>query len=201
MSLFTTVLLWLAAFAGCILFGYLVANFLTKGFVWGMTKARLFSQVLVKIHTVSKPYYRVGKIIVSANGSSFLKYTPRNNVAPGGQKVDKMLVIKKGSIQNNLGVDYVEVDEETNNVLSLIDWKVVSGHDAESTDALYKRTAMLPKDLSQKEMIIIILLVLVLLIVGYTAFKTGSLQKSIDSLQLMINATRTIPANVGNLPA
>lgn len=205
MSLLTEVLLWIAAFVGCIIAGYLFANLMTKGLVWGVTKVKLSGQargrILVKVHTISRPYYRVGIIVAGANGATFMKYTPRNNKTPSGQKIEKMFAVPKGAIQNNLGVDYLEVDEETNNILSMIDWKVVSGHDAESTDALYKRIAMLPKSMGNKEIIIIILVGLTLLLCAYIAFKQGDLQKSVDSLQVLYNATRTIPAEVGNLPA
>lgn len=201
MSLLTEVLMYMGAFLGLIIAGYVLANFLTKGLVWAMTKARLTKRILVKVHTVSKPYYRLGKIVAGANGSSFMTYTPRNNVAPGGQKVQKMIKVSKGSIQQNMGVDYMEVDEETNNILSFIDWKVVPGHDAESTDALYKRIAMLPKSMSQKEVIILILVLLTFLVTLYLAWRMGKIQEQVELLHQVYNATRTIPAEVGNIPA
>ncbi len=147
------IVFYMLAFTGFLAAGFMFANIMTRGLVWGVTKVRLFGQwrgwILVKVHTVSRPYYRIGTMVSSAEGKSFFEYTPRNNVTPGGQKTKKMIVVPKGAIEVNMGLDYLEVDEETNNILNMVNWKAMPGHDAEATDALYKRVATLPKSMSK----------------------------------------------------
>lgn len=186
------------AFAGTSIGGYVVANFMTRGLAWNMTKVRAFGRpkgwVLIKVHTVSRPYYKVGKL-----KGSVVTYTPRNGKDENGNKIVKAIVVQKGCIENNMGVDYLEVDEETNNVLNISNWKVVTGHDAETVSSLLTRIAMLPKNVSKQQIIVLVLCVLILLVCGFTAWKLGQVQGLVEALQASQEAARVIPADVGNV--
>jgi hypothetical protein len=198
MSFWSEVIFYMVAFTGCIAAGYLWANFITRGFLWGLTKVKIFGRwkgwVLVKVHTVTEPYYRVGVL-----KGSFLTYKPRHNKGPSGEKLEKMITIPKGAIVRNLGSLYIEVDEETNNILT-IDWKIVPGFDAELVAGLYKRIAMLPKSIDKKELWILIGVALAVLICAYNAYQMGKVQEGITAIYNLVNASRAIGPGIGNIP-
>lgn len=184
-----SVAFYMVVFAVLPLSGFVIANIVTKNLLWTLIKVRLMGRrrglILVKVHTVTAPYYRVGKLT-----GSMLTYKPRNNKLPNGTRVKKAINVKKGLITYDLGVPTIEVDEETNNILE-VNWQVVSGHDAESTDGLMTRIAMLRQLTDKKQVIILVLVVLTFLGVLYIGYQVGSIQGQLD---MIYNATITLNA-------
>jgi len=184
----SSVLFYMVLYAVLPASGIVIANMITKNLLWTLVKVRMFGRrrglVLVKVHTVTAPYYRVGRLV-----GSMLTYKPRNNKLPNGTRVKKAINMKKGTINQDLGVPTIEVDEETNNILE-VNWSVVSGHDAEATDGLMVRIAMLRQLTDRKQIIILVLVVLTFLGIIYLGYQLGTMQEQLD---MILNVTRTVP--------
>ena len=157
-----------------------IGQFVTKGLLTKLMRLKMFGrrkgQILLKVHSPIDHYYKIGKL-----EGSMLRYRPRNDKLPNGERVGKLLIIGKGVVTYEFGVPFLEVDEQTNNVLTA-DFKVVAGHDAELTEGLFTRIAMLRKLAASKEIWILIIVVVVGLICIYNAFQIGNVQKALQAL-------------------
>lgn len=165
-------IIWLmGGYAIMLLLGLLIAQGVTRGLFFKLLSARMGrGKVLVKVHSVTGPYFVVGRVREEA-----LKYKAR------GAKAESVVMLEKGVVDRVFGVPYVETDERSNNILRH-NFDVVPGHDAQKVDNLMTRIAMLPKKPGSKEIIVIILLIVIVVIAGYNAFKTGQLQGSVNTL-------------------
>ena len=178
MSALPEVLRWTVAFAGVILLLVVSLNIMTKGFLFQYlrVKASQGKLVLARMHSVTDTYYRPAKIV-----EGFLQVRTR-------QKEDFSLPINDSDyssyIYRELGISVMEIDEQAKKILNF-DFKGVAfidGFDAGRTQSLLMRIKNRPQPLNKNTTLIIVGLLMILLIVGFIAFKTIKLEEAIIAL-------------------
>lgn len=178
MSAFPEVVKWMIAFGGVILLLIVSLNIITKGFLFQYlrVKASQGKLVLARIHSITDTYYRPAKIV-----EGFLETKTR-------QKEQFSLPINDSDyssyIYRELGVSVVEIDEQAKKILNF-DFKGVSfieGFDAGRTQSLLMRIKNRPQPLNKNTTIIIVGIAIILIIVGFIAFKTLKLEEAILAL-------------------
>jgi len=121
-----------------------------KGFLWKYLKVRAsFGRlILIKARAINQDYFKVGE--VSENMLVFHKLD---------DKIKIQLDSKANPIYRCLGIQWVDWDEETNN-LSKTDYSTVASWDANKFSNLLKRALMRPAIGDNKEYILIVLCIL-----------------------------------------
>jgi len=193
------VIIQTAAYAFVMVLSLCIAGILLKGFFLKYIKVRLSfgKYILVKVRSALRDYYCVGWV-----EDNFIVYKRKrekstNNIRifiPPGQKI----------FYRSLSVTWVDVDEELNAACS-IDYKAVTGWDAEKYDDLLTRALMKPAIKSNFEKIVIgcLALIIILALAGaylsYIAYEnTQTLGPAVNTLKDMIAAnTQTIAASTG----
>ena len=150
MSFLNDVLIQTGVYLGVVLLTFLIFNFLTKGFLrnYLLVKASRGKKVLVRIYSITGKYYKPGII-----KSGMLSYKDR----AGEKPVHK---VTKTEVFNEMGVNCVEVDEETGGVKT-VNFDAVEAMDNKKVDHLMVRCLYKPsfKD-NPREMILLILMAL-----------------------------------------
>lgn len=168
------VLTQIGIYVTVIIMGFFAANFMSKGLLWTISKARMSARsggVLVRVNSPLRSYFRIGKV-----DGDFLTY--RNRAGK-----DCKLTVPHGGYRDFLGLKMIETDEITNNVLTA-DFHVVPGHDAEKVNNLYVRILTLPKKLNNRDLLTIILVIACLVVSLYCAYKMGKIpQQTVNLLQ------------------
>ena len=118
-----------------------------KGLFWQYIRVRtsLGRLVLVKIRSVNRDFFRVGRV-----EESML-------VFKGTTGMKRISVESKDSFYRSLNVNWVDIDEEKNCIIKP-DMTGITGFDAEKYENLYLRALYRPESVNKKEIIIIILL-------------------------------------------
>lgn len=160
----TSVLIFTASYAAVLIAALFLMNWLTKGFMWTYIRARArpMNKMIVEVRSQLGKYYALGRPV----GDKSFTYK-----AKSGE--DKTINYPKNSIYTLMGVNSIEVEDETNSVVNR-DMKGVEGFDAIETDALVKRAYLLG-GLSDRKLIMICLfgfaiIIIGLLILGYQIF-------------------------------
>ena len=178
MSALAEVARWAAAFGGVILLLFISLNIMTKGFLiqYLRVKASQGRLILARIHSVTDTYYRPAKI-----NESFLETTTR-------QKEKFSLPIADSDYSNyinrELGISVIEIDEQSKKILNF-DFKGVAfieGFDAGRTQSLLMRIKNRPQPINKNTTILIVGIGMVLIIVGFIAFKTLKIEEAIIAL-------------------
>jgi len=169
------------------------ASMILKGFFWKYVKVRLSfgKYILVKVRSPLRDYFSIGRV-----EDSFLVFKRRKN--------DIRILITDNIFYRSLAVTWVDVDEEINAACT-VDYKGVTGYDAEKYDDLLTRALMKPAIKSNFEKIVIGMLLLIgvlalasvyLSYIGYD--KIITLQPAINSLtNTVASNTQTIAASTG----
>lgn len=145
-------------------------NFLSNGFftVFIRVKASRGKKFLVGVYALTDKYYKIG-----FPDGTLLKYKDRNKNKRSVEVKDRSNVYK------GMGVNCIDVDEETNAVNSP-DFSKVSGYDAVKFDNLLTRALYAPKIDDLKKQGLIILGVLVVLgVLAFIAFKVFTIESLI----------------------
>jgi len=128
-------LLYTASYAMVILFGFLLMNFLSNGFLFTflVVKASRGRKLMVKVRTPLEDYYKAGRIL-----DNDLVFKDR-------EKINRRITLPKEmpAIYRSMNLNFVDVDEETNTIVTK-DYSIVSGHDAVKTDHLLTRALNQP---------------------------------------------------------
>ena len=135
-------------------------SMIQRGFFWKYIRVRLSfgKYLLVKVRSVNRDYFRVGRI---DDGMLLFK----------GQKDDKRLFIQNTAIYKSMAVSWVDVDEITNGVREH-DFSAVSGFDAEKYNSLYVRALYRPSVMDKKEALIILLIIVAIIAAVASAYLT-----------------------------
>lgn len=146
---------WVAVFLGIIIGLFVLLNIYMHGFFikYMRVKASRGKKLMVQVNTLVDKYLVMGHI-----EDNFLIYKKRNS------KDKCRLTVPAGAVYKDLGINFIDVDESTNNIKVLVqpDYRVIEGHDAETTEALYIRCLNKPSMIDNKTKVIIALLVVVL---------------------------------------
>jgi hypothetical protein len=164
-----TMLTYIASYIMVLLIGYLLIQFLSSGFFskFLKVKASRGKKVLVNVRTMTDHYFVAGWI-----EESFLVYKDR-------QKELRRIQAKHPQIYRAIGVNCINVSEDTNSVISP-EGQEVSGFDAIKFENLYKRALMRPQIKDRKDQILmIVLVVLFLVLLAFIAYKTVRIEKQI----------------------
>ena len=178
MSALPEVLRWTVAFGGVVLLFLVSLNIMTKGFLFQYLKVKASQGklVLARVHSVTDTYYRSARIV-----EGFLQFRTR-------QKEDFSLPINdsdfSGYIYRELGISVMEIDEQAKKLLNF-DFKGVSfieGFDAGRTQSLLMRIKNRPQPLNKNTTLLIVGMIMILMVVGFIAFKTIKLEEAIIAL-------------------
>lgn len=166
------------------------ASMILKGFFWKYVKVRLSfgKYILVKVRSPLRDYFSVGRV-----EDSFLVFKRRKN--------EIRVLITANIFYRSLAVTWVDVDEELNAACT-VDYKGVSGYDAEKYDDLLTRALMKPAIKSNFEKIVIGLLALIVLLAAASAYLSFIGYDKIMTLQPVIQGLRdTVAANTQTITA
>jgi hypothetical protein len=170
----------------------IVISLFQRGFFWKWLRARSSGGrlLLIKIKGVVKPIYKTGWI--EENDLCFkMKWN---------DKIPKRIHnIKREYIYKDLGVSFVEIDDNLNCFLTP-DLKGVTGFDAEKMNSLLLRALYRPSLLDPKDQIILIVVILlffmslIMIFYNYRIYKgIGEIKASIDYLTALfqnLNSTQ-----------
>lgn len=177
-------------FGSLILIMLMFFQWYTQGFffTYARVKGSKGKKLLLKVRTKSGHYHTVGKMTVDG----MLQYRTREG------KVDKTISsVLPGCIYSVLGVKCADVDEETNGLIDHLNWKFVSGHDAERVDDKIV-TALQKPSLNNKQTVIIILICLAIavsLACAYFGYKNYALtQQVLQRISATIATSPVSPA-------
>ena len=133
-------------YLGTFIFAFIIFSFIMRGFFWNFLRAKLSGGrlVLVKIRGLIKPQYKTGRI-----SEGDLVYR-----SPSTKSELRINNIPRESVYKDMGVYFVEVDEQKNCVLSPT-FESVEGFDAEKMNSLYLRALYRPSILDQKTQILL----------------------------------------------
>lgn len=129
--------LWISgSYIIVLLLGYLIVNFLTKGFIAQYLKAKASrgKLILVECHDVTDSYYKTGKI--DTKRSLLVK----DNL----KKIHTFAGISLDDVKRKLGVNIIEVDL-VKGLLIKKDYSGATAYDLTITDDMINRSLMLPK--------------------------------------------------------
>lgn len=159
----------------------MLIDLLLAGFVHTFlrVKGSRGKKLLIQVRSPTRDYFKVGFI-----EEGMLVFTYRKELFKDAEQ--KRLGIDSSNIFRCLGVMWVQVDEETNNV-GKHDFSVSKGFDAVKWDNLLKRALYRPSVLDQREKIILILLILVLVAVCGLGFMVYQMNAKLGSLVGVIN--------------
>lgn len=185
MNEFTSLMLtYLSIYLGVVLLCLAAINFFMGGvfFPWLKVKTSRGKLVLVRVHTIVQDYYKPGMI-----DKGFLIFKDK-------VKEERRISVSDGAIYRGMGVNNLNVDDETNAVIKN-DFTTVSGFDAVKYSNLYERALTRPDSIAKELKIILILLVLVLLGVAACLYIGFDLSDKVTALS-------NVPvASGGNLAA
>lgn len=178
MSVLAEVIKYMVAFGGVILLLFVSLNIMTKGFLFQYlrVKASQGKYILARIHSVTDTYYRPAKIV-----EGFLETHTRNKEKFSLPLNDSDY---SGYITRELGISVIEIDEQAKKLLNF-DFKEVSliqGFDAGRTQSLLLRIKNRPQPINTNTTIIIAGIIIILMIVGFIAFRTIKLETAIIAL-------------------
>lgn len=145
---------------------YFLMNALTLRFLstYLAVRTSMGRKTLVEVKGVTSYYFKVGYI-----EDGFLRYK-------NSKKEDKKISVTHKGIGRKMGVNFVVVDEETNNVLNP-GFDAITGWDAIKYNNLYVRALQAPNLAKDKNKILILLLIaclLGILVVGFMLFQQGT---------------------------
>lgn len=172
MNEFTSLMLtYMAIYGAVILLCVGAINFFMGGvFIsWFKVKTSRGKKILVRVRTVVQDYYKPGQI-----DKGFLIFKDR-------EKEERRLSVGEGMVYRGMGVNNIDVDDETNAVVKR-DFQAVSGFDAVKYNYLYLRALFRPEQLQKELRIIIILLVVTLLAALAAAYFGVTVSDKLDAL-------------------
>ncbi len=143
----------------------LMGGLLQKGFFWNFFRVKISfgKYILIKIRTVNRDYFRIGRI-----EDSFLVFKSFDGT--------KRISLKDNSaFYRSIGVLWIDIDEETN-AISKTDYTAMPGFDSVKYNNLFVRTLYRPSATDKNEKIIlgaIMLCVALVVIVGFLVYQNG----------------------------
>lgn len=158
-----------------LIFALLILSFLQRGFFWKFLRVRAsFGRfVLVKIRSINRDHYSVGKI-----HGSFLVFK--------GEKGDKRINIpSQDLLYRSLGVTWVDVDGDKD-AIGKHDYSSVAGFDAEKYNNLYLRALYKPQIVDTKEKLIIGAIIITALLVAVSLWLVYNQGNDIGMIKEMI---------------
>lgn len=183
-NIFIQIIIQIGVYLALMIFIFFALNFWTQGFFakWLKVKTSRGKLVLVRVQGLTGEYYRPGKI---SEGDITFKDNKK--------EIRRLSLPGRESINRGMGVNYVIIDDVKNAVMT-IDFKMVSGFDAEKNNSLHIRALYKPSLLDDKTKIIIGVLVVtaILVIVGLVINYQGH-----KSLMTAIEALRQISSSTG----
>lgn len=161
----------LVSYIAVIVIGFALINFLTWGFliIYLRVKGSRGQKTLVAVRGTTRDFYKVGVL-----DEGWLVYTHK-------KKEKKRLKCGGESVFRTMGVNAVQVDEETNSVVKP-DFSVASGFDAVKFENLFLRALYAPTLQSKREQFIIIALVGVIIAVAIIGFLVYKMSGQVDLL-------------------
>lgn len=182
----------IGSYVAVFLLATMVFNFLMAGFLrtYMLVKGSRGAKVLVNVVTVSRNYYRTGRV-----EDGFLAYKD-------AQKHEKRLALpdKVNPFYRSLNVTCINVDEQYN-IIIMPNGEGVEGFDADKYNSLYLRALYRPSLLDPKQQLMYILsiltFVLALVTVGILMFVVSkkldtSIAISTEIFSKFANVTTTI---------
>lgn len=134
-------------------------------FKWLKARASRGKGILIKIRGKTRDHFATGKII-----GDYLLW--------GKKRELKRVLIDRESIYTSWGVQVVDIDEATNNPVT-VDYKVVPGFDAERYESLYIRALYRPALESQTDKILLVLLIIVIFLIVAVGFLTWNVSQQV----------------------
>lgn len=161
-----------------------VVGFLMRGFFWTFLRAKTSGGklIMIKLRTLTRPVYKIGKI---EEGDLVFKK---------GKNQVRINNISKEDIYRDMGVFFVEVDDETSQIIK-VNLEGKTGFDPEKYNSLYLRALYRPTLLDQKTQIIIILLVVVILALIFIFFFSYQINKKVELVSNNVNMIRSLFVN------
>lgn len=187
------VVYFMISYAGIILIGFGLIQFLSNGFFTKFLKVKASRGKLVLVNVRSRliHYFVSGKV-----EGGFLIYDDRESKA-NKQKEPKRVIAPNGAFYRAIGVSCVNVDEESGAII-MPGGSSVSGFDPIKfsnlyTRALYKPSVAEPKD---KMIMVAVLIICLLLILGLVVVyvKVGAIGEAVNLLNQVGGVTG------GNVP-
>jgi hypothetical protein len=209
----------LLLYAALFLSGFIIANFMTKGFLltWWRVKRSNGKKIMVRVWNAADFYYKDGQM-----DNGFVHYTARkrkDNPTPSrmichvitddnGKQVD----ISKKAVYHSLGINWIDVDDIKNCILYLDEnsYMACPGFNAELNDEALNTALAKPSDVNalftEKVFQIIVCIGFIIMIVGFylviSKIKAhdANLKMVYDMVQPMYNTmfnTTGVPIPVG----
>lgn len=159
-SFWNEFILYVVSYAGIVFVAVGILAWMMSGLLWPYLRVKTSrgKYVLVKVRTITQDYYRKGLI-----DKGMLIFKDR------AKEERRLALPAKPAIYRSMGVNVIDVDDETNNVMAH-DFSIVQGFDAVKFNNLYIRAITRPTLADKKEKIIMGLLVLCLLGVALAVF-------------------------------
>lgn len=167
-----SILNWVGVYLGLIVVFIFLVNLYMHGFLikYARVKASRGRLVMVEVNTIVRRYLALGHI-----EDNFLVYKKRNSR-------DKCrMVVPSGAVYQDLGINWVTVDEAKNTVI-MPDLTTVEGHDAETTESLYLRCLNKPSLLDNKTKVLLILVIIVLIAIFILGIFNFQIYKKVVAL-------------------
>jgi hypothetical protein len=135
-NLFMAMLPFIISYAIIIFGGWFLINFLSNGFfnTFILVKASRGKKVLVKLHSTSYTYFKIGEI-----AENILTFKDNNKQNP-----NVTCKVTRDQLYKAIGVNCIDYSEETKNILSP-NGSVESGVDVKRFEELLIRALMKPK--------------------------------------------------------
>jgi hypothetical protein len=153
------VLIQIGSFILLVLVEAHIFDFFTGGFLykWLVVKFSRGRKVLVRVHTLIDPYFRVGKI-----DEGFLVYKNK-------AKTQKRICITNESTYRCYTVNCIDTDDEKNCIIKL-SGTGISGFEAGKYDDLYVRALYKPSIDDKKAQLVLILLIVIIIGIAVSIF-------------------------------
>jgi hypothetical protein len=170
-------------------FSIIIIGFMQRGFFWSFIRAKMSGgkKLIVKIRSITRPIYKIGRI---QEGDLMFK---------NSDKKDVRFKVDKDDIYRDMGVFFVEVDDEKGIVIrpNLVG---VTGFDPEKMNSLYLRCLYRPTLLDQKAQIMLILLIILTLMVLMGLFFSYQTSKKVElTLQTATFIKRLLLQNASSM--
>lgn len=162
MSSINEILVQMAYYATVMILTIVIMGVMQKGYFWVFIKVKTSfgKYVIVKIRSINRDYFRVGRI-------------EDNDLVYKNNGKEKRINIPKGThpFYRAIGILWVDVDDEKN-AICLTDYSTVEGFDAVKNNDLLIRCLYRPSVNENQQKLILGILFLIIALIGVAIFMT-----------------------------
>lgn len=180
-------MIYILAFLVLAILPLVIVNFFTHGFLFKWLACRISrgKKLLVVLSGVRRDSYFTG---TEADG--MLKFKDST-------KEERKMALPQKSVRHGWALDYVLVDDETNNVVSL-DFSTLNGHDAKKVNSLMLRCLYKPALLDNQERLKLLLSIGILVVCLWIAYQQYVNGNRLVEIKTLIEGLKTAGQAAGS---